>query len=404
MNAVIAAGGDIPPIYGHGGSVMHIAIDGTAAINDVSAIQRYCYHLIAELSHLLDEDEASILYLGYKKSFRLPEIDRRHVREITSRIPGRFLRISWRFCGLPSTRYWIGNDIDIVHFPAGYPYIPHHGKTVVTTLHGIAPLVIPDHLPAPAVLRARRQIESAIASSTHLITVSESNRQEVLARWQLPEDRVTTIPLGVSPEFREQNVSEIPHAMIQKFGLPRDKRMALFVGVLAPHKNIANLIKGFSLFHQENGNTWHLVLVGRQSIGAQPYRQQIADLQLAHSVTLIDHIDPGSQELPALYNLAELLIFPTLYEGWASPPLEAMACGTPVVVSDIPSLRESTGGNAVYVNPVDPEDIATGVDTLIRDNALYSRLQKMGKEFANEFTWRRCAERTLATYKRVVPG
>ncbi len=143
------------------------------------------------------------------------------------------------------------------------------------------------------------------------------------------------------------------------------------------------------------------MLIGKETAYCKEYREQIISLSLSDKVSFIDYIQPGSIDLAYLYNMANLFLFPTFYEGWASPPLEAMQCGTPAIVSDIPSLRESTDGIAMYPNPEDPKEIAKNIEELLDDKDLYLQQQKKGIEFTEQYTWKRCAEATLNLYNQL---
>jgi len=381
---------------------MHFAIDGTPAINDIRAIQRYNYHLLTELGKIDSDNDYSILYLSCNsRSSPFPEINNSNFVQVKSKIPGRLLKLSWRAARWPQLSFWIKNTPDILHFPGGYPYVPNSAATVITTLHGFSHHLIPEYMNEIERDEIYRILDFTIKNSSHFITVSETNKSEVMKIWNITEDKISAIPLGVSPEFCEYNISSEKRAeLLTKYSIP-DKKILLFVGALEPHKNITNIISTFSLLGKPYREEWQLVFVGENTKYCVDYETEIAKRGIKPSISFVDFVHPGSSDLACIYNIADIFIFPTFYEGWASPPLESMKCGTPVVAANIPSLKESTGGNALYPNPEDPEDIAKKLTQLIEDDQLYESLKQKGKEFASQYTWKCCAEKTLELYTKL---
>lgn len=382
---------------------MHLVIDGTPAIHDVRAVQRYTQHLILELSKLISGYELTILYLGYQASLqnRLLAVSP-NVRVIHSRIPGKLLTLTWRLFRRPTLSHWISGTVNLLHFPGGYPYVPAKGIIRVTTLHGLSYLQIPEHLNDQYTTAATKTLKYTLDNSDHIITVSQSTKVELCNRFAIEADRVTPIPLGISPEFEEIEIApDVKTDVLTRYGIP-NKKILLFVGVLERHKNVPNIIEAFFRLGDDFREQWQLVLVGKKGPTFGDCLDVLKKRRLETEISIVDYIQPGSIDLAYLYNLATLFVFPSFYESWASPPLEAMKCGTPVIVSDISQLRESTGGNAVYVNPSKPDDIAAAVWRLSSDPELYSQLQQRGIKFAAQFTWQRCAAQTLALYDRLL--
>ena len=380
----------------------HIVIDGTPAINDIRAIKRYCRHLILEIDQLETEFQFLLLYLAVKKNSRLPSTNSPHATRITSRIPGRMLFPLWQYLNAPPLSWWIKHPVDLIHFPGGLPYIPVKCDNILTTLHGFSCYLIPEYIDQTFIKKTKKEFDFTISKSTHFITVSEANKQEAMRLWDIPQEKITAIPLGVSPEFRVYDLSGgQKQTTLKKYNLP-DKPIILFVGALEPHKNIKNIILAFHKLPVSLLKRYQLVLVGRESGYCEGYRELTRSLGLSDKVSFVDYIEPGSLDLAYLYNMAALFVFPTFYEGWASPPLEAMRCGTPVIASDIPSLRESTGGNAMYPDPHSLEEISNSMRLLLEDKLFYKEQREKGSEFAMRHTWKQCAEKTLKLYNQLL--
>ncbi len=217
----------------------------------------------------------------------------------------------------------------------------------------------------------------------------------------MPLEKITAIPLGVGDEFKIlDNTDKIQNEFRKRYSLG-EKNFILYVGAIEPHKNINGIIEAYALLESGLKKRLNLALVGAKTKYTESYIELARKREIADNLILIDYIEPGSQDLPVLYNLAELFIFPTFYEGWASPPLEAMKCGTPVIVSDIPSLMESTGGIAEYCNPYDPKSISEKIKKMLNDCEFRKKKIEEGLLFSSKFKWKTCAEMTIEVYKKV---
>ncbi len=384
---------------------MHIVVDGTPAVRDIRAIKRYTHHLIVELGKTRGGERFSFFYLGrgIRRSER-PPVDDPTAAEVLVNVPGRILLPFMNRLGFPKLERFLGGPCDLVHFPGGWPYVPCRAPVVVTTVHGFHHLKVPEYMSSSWCRTLDRMYRTAVGRSTHFITVSETNKRELIEFYGVPEDRVRAVPLGVSPEFRNRKgEGDFLREARHRLGLGESRR-ALFVGALEPHKNVANIVEAFALFLSRTGDPWELILVGKRGSYAARISRLAAELGVEERVRFFDYLPPGSTALADLYNLADVFLFPTLYEGWASPPLEAMISGTPVVASDIPSLRESTGGCALYVDPRRAEEIARALEELASEEKLRRELSRRGEEFASRFTWKRCAAETLAYYRFLLGG
>ena len=306
---------------------MRIVVDGTPAVRDIRAIKRYAHHLIVELGKTYGEERFSFFYLGrgIERSERPPIANA--ATEVLVNIPGRLLLPFMNRLGFPKLERFLGEACDLVHFPGGWPYVPTRASVVVTTIHGFAHLKVPEYMSSSWCRTLDRMYRTAVKRSTHFITVSETNKRELIEFYGVPEDRVKAIPLGVSPEFKNRKGdADSLRKACRRLGLPKSRR-ALFVGALEPHKNVANIVRAFALFLGRTGDRWELVLVGRHGPYAAWISRLAAELGVKERVRFFDYLPPGSTDLADLYNLADVFLFPTFYEGWASPPLEAMISG-----------------------------------------------------------------------------
>ncbi len=381
---------------------MHIVIDGTPAINDIRAIQRYAWNLLSQIAVLESENEYTALYLGAAGigDDKFPGFPSSRIKSIRSTTPGRLLNLFWKFSSFPNVEYMVKRKFDIFHFLGGSAYIPVGSGKTLTTMHGFAQQVVPEHMDKNLHRGVLAKLEKTISETDHFITVSETNKQELNKLWNVPMEKINAIPLGVGDEFRViGEISNYEAAIRGRYHLG-DKDFLLYVGAIEPHKNIQGIIEAYSLLDSSIKRRLNLVMVGAKTKYTESYREQARKSAISGNVIFVDYIQPGSEDLAILYNMAELFIFPTFYEGWASPPLEAMKCGTPAIVSDIPSLRESTGGAAEYCNPFVPDDISHKITKLLDDCEFRNEKTKKGLSFSSRFTWRLCAEKTIEVYQK----
>ena len=240
---------------------------------------------------------------------------------------------------------------------------------------------------------------SACARAEGIITVSKSTREE-LSRLPIKIKKgVSVIYEGVEDVFQQEVDASVMEKLRMLIGT--DQKYILYVGVWMSHKNIERLIKAFAVAMRRVPDL-KLVITGK------PKRGYIAVSRAVHEYGLRDHvIFPGfvpDYLMPALYQRAVCLVFPSLYEGFGLPALEALASGAPVVASNVTSLPEILGSSAVFVNPENVDSIAGGIEKLLTDDALSRKLVAKGREQAKKFSWETCAQEHVRVYERSIRG
>jgi glycosyltransferase involved in cell wall biosynthesis len=214
---------------------------------------------------------------------------------------------------------------------------------------------------------------------------------------RIPPEKIRVIYNGVNPRFRPLDDRDYLARVARQYRLP--KQFLLFVGLFSPRKNIAGILQAYAILKKKHQIIHQLVMVGERG---WLYR---ADLELVQRLGLeSDVVFPGfveDEDLPAVYNLADVFIFPSLYEGFGLPVLEAMACGTPVVTSDLSALPEVVGDAGVLIDPRNPEEIASGVYRLLSNSKLASGLARAGLERSSHFTWTNAARELMAVFQEL---
>jgi glycosyltransferase involved in cell wall biosynthesis len=217
---------------------------------------------------------------------------------------------------------------------------------------------------------------------------------------KVPESKVHVIYEAPAPAFRPIRQRQRLEEVRRRYGLAQ--RFILYVGTIEPRKNLPRLLEAFARLCRDDGIPHQLVLVGARGWGCEAVFQRIASLGLRDRVRFLGYIP--FEDLAPLYNLGEVFLFPSLYEGFGLPVVEAMACGTPVITSANSSFGEIAGGAVVTVDPHDVDSIAWNLKRLLDDPDLRRAVGEKGLARARQFSWRQTAERTLEVYQRVVGG
>jgi glycosyltransferase involved in cell wall biosynthesis len=242
-------------------------------------------------------------------------------------------------------------------------------------------------------------IRSSVRQADALVAISESTRQDTIRLLGVSRQKIFTTQLGVNSEFCVINDQVLLAGVREKYNLP--EAFILYVGLVEPRKNVPSLINAYkSLVDQ--GTNFNLVIVGRFGWMFQEVFKQTEELGLEDRVLFTGYIP--QEDLPIVYNLASLFVYPTWYEGFGFPALEAMACGTPVVTTRVSSLPEIVGDAGVLVPSGDRQALAAAMAEVLSDSTQYEQLRTKGLQRAAYFTWERTARETVKVYQHVLAG
>jgi glycosyltransferase involved in cell wall biosynthesis len=288
---------------------------------------------------------------------------------------------------------WKGR-LDLVHATfVAPPFLP---APLVFTLLDVSPVTHPQFLPWALRMRLWPLWRNSIRAARFIICISEFTRRGLIEAFGYPEDRAFVTHLGVHDRYAP-TPPEATAARLARYGLRGP--YVLHVGKLQARKNIVRLLEAFHLMKRETGAPHVLALVGRKTWTSDDVQPTIDRLGLAPHIVHLGHVD--DEDTPYLYSGASVLAYPSLYEGFGLPVIEAMACGTPVVTSDTTSLPEVAGGAALLVDPYRVESIAEALRRVVTDEALAASMRARGIERARAFTWENTARRTIEVYRRV---
>ncbi|MGD8898139.1 MAG: glycosyltransferase family 1 protein, partial [Acidobacteriota bacterium] len=271
----------------------------------------------------------------------------------------------------------------------------------VVTIHDCIHLLFPQYLPNRMAWRyARYMMGSAIRHSAVVFTVSDSSRADILRfyPWADP-GKVHVVPNAIDTELLEGPGEEEMARVRERYQV--HGRFVLFAGNVKPHKNLERLIRAFALVREQAGHEdLQLLLIGDDVSRYGALRRAVESVGLRQDVRFFGFVPPRT--LAALYRMASVFAFPSLYEGFGLPPLEAMSCGTPVVTSRMSALPEVVGEAALLVDPYKVEAIATGIAAVLDDDGLRERLVEKGRARAEAFSWERSVRAIHAGYLKAL--
>jgi glycosyltransferase involved in cell wall biosynthesis len=265
----------------------------------------------------------------------------------------------------------------------------------VVTIHDCIHLMFPQYLPNRAAYGfARASMWTAARRSDRILTVSEASKRDILQLFNVPPEKVVVVYNAIDERFGVTPSRERVAEVRERYQL--DHKFVLYVGNIKPHKNLVRLIEAFSQLRRTRDDL-KLLIIGDEISKLPALRRAVHSHKLHKHVRFLGYLNDDT--LGVLYRLASVFVFPSLYEGFGLPPLEAMASGTPVVTSNVSSLPEVTGDAAILIDPYEVDSIADGMRRVLDDQALAAQLRERGLRRAREFSWTRSVERTLEVYR-----
>jgi glycosyltransferase involved in cell wall biosynthesis len=367
-----------------------IGIDASVLLYGRRAGKRHSHNLFKSLLGHGSRDEWRLLYFDRKGNTpgRLYTPLNGNCREVVSRLPARLMIPAWKTIGYPAVETFLG-QVDVFYAP-DLLFPPSKKIPVLCTIRGVAYLKIPDLLEPETVRRLRRSFGYARKRAHHFLAVSESTKADLLRLTDIPAAKIHVVTHGVDPKFKPYDKAHCRKTVVDAFGVR--KRYMLYVGVIGRHKNVMGIIRAYynSGLCKEGID---LIMAGPFESEIHTARSFVAQVDLERNVHFTGNIGQDGTLLPKLYCAAEALVHPSYYEGWGTTPLESMACGTPVIASNIPSVKEVVKDSAILVAPDDTEGLKQAMLKVVGDISFRKRLVASGLVHVRKHTWDRAAKR-----------
>jgi glycosyltransferase involved in cell wall biosynthesis len=370
---------------------MRIGIDARLVYYSKAGIGQYIIHLTRGLAKIKTPQDQFILLQSRKDKAQIINNSNFERKSLWTPSHHRLEQLAIRFETAPLR-------LDLLHSPDFIPPLNRRYKSVIT-VHDLAFLLYPQFMTKESA-RYYGQIDQAVRSTNHIIAVSQATKQDLINLLGVPKDKITVIYEGRNPIYEPINKAKA-HAFVKaKFGL--EPNFIFFVSTLEPRKNIPTLLEGYKWLKIHHKRPEKLVLTGSKGWLIEEIEETIEKLGLKNDVLLTGRVNDSA--LHHLYNAASIFAYPSFYEGFGLPPLEAMNCGIPVIASKIKVMPEVVGDAALLVDPHDAEDLGIAMHRLLTDETLRTEMIAKGFKRAANFSWEQTARETLAVYHQVVEG
>ncbi|AXI24804.1 glycosyl transferase family 1 [Methanofervidicoccus sp. A16] len=375
---------------------MKIGIISEPLNQSLTGVGNYTYNLIKELIKINSIKETTIYLINYNKIKIFNNLDNVIINNPFKNYPVKtyswYIYLFMKFKVLPSSEL---SSLEIIHNPSQAPTYFKIKQQYVYTIHDLTPILFPNEHKNGKYLIYKLLLPKTLRTADKIIADSYNTKKDIIKYFKIPEDKIKVIHLGVDEKYKPLSEEEI-NSIKKKYSI--NYPFILYVGTLEPRKNIPTLIKAYYKLKKQ-GLPHKLVITGKKGWKYKSIFETIDKLNLQKDIIFTGYVP--EEDLPALYNAADLFVYPSIYEGFGLPPLEAMACGTPVITSNTSSLPEVVGDAGIMVDPYDVDGLSKAMYEVLTNDGLREELRKKGLERAKLFSWKECAEEHLKVYEEV---
>ena len=290
------------------------------------------------------------------------------------------------------------NDIEIFHVPQnGIGLSQNISCKKIVTIHDLIPYLMPETVGKSYQLKFLKEMPYIISYSDAIITVSKESKKDILRFFPIDEKKIHVIPLAADSKYKVLNKDKCRKILKAKFNI--NKPFILYVGGFSPRKNLKSLIISFKKSMEQLNKEYDLVLVGAQGDECEKIKLLSNELSISNNVIFTGFIE--ELYLPIFYNGCDLFTYPSSYEGFGLPPLEAMCCGAPVICSNSSSIPEVVGTGGILINTNEVEGLTKNIIMVLNNLELQNKLKEKAMQQSKNFSWKITAEKTLEVYKSI---
>ena len=371
---------------------MKIGIDGRAAKwYRGTGIGTYTHQLIMSLNDI-DSTNDYLIFTPENKALNNLN-DNFKIQKVDTIVKESF----WDNVNIPNILS--NSNMELYHVPQnGVGLSDNIDCKKVITLHDIIPLRMPETVSDRYLRIFNDVMPNILKGCDGIITVSEFSKKDIAAEFNFPLDKIFVTPLAAEPIYKPMSKCGCKEKIRNKYGITSD--FVLYVGGFSPRKNILGLIEAFSQIPKLERKGVKLVIIGKQGPSYDVYLNRAIELNIENDIIFTGFIE--LEDLPIFYNASEMLVYPSFYEGFGLPPIEAMACGTPVITSNVTSLPEVCFDSAILVDPKDTAELAYAIKRVLNDSLLVLTMVKKAITRSRSFSWENTAIDTINAYENIL--
>jgi alpha-1,3-rhamnosyl/mannosyltransferase len=373
---------------------MRIGLDGFPLASPKTGVGHYTHELARALARISPEDSFELISpLRFSEGITTEMDSIPNLRLVSARTN----RITRRWWGIGLPGYVRRAGLDLFH-GTNYEVPLWSRNRNVITVHDLSIFLHPEKHEPHITRRARRRLPIMLRAAAKVITPTEAVKRELADRFRINPDRIVVTPEAPRRSFSRATPDECAPVLRR---LDIEAEFILFVGTIEPRKNLVTLVRSFEQLLSRTSLRPQLVIAGGPGWLREEFDHSIARSNFGDRLRLTGYL--ADDDLRALYSSCKVFVYPSLYEGFGLPPLEAMACGAPVIASRISALHETLGDNALLVPPLDVDELTNALERLLRDESELSHLAERGHEHVTGFSWEETARLTLDVYKKLLP-
>ncbi|MCI1944940.1 glycosyltransferase family 4 protein [Clostridium luticellarii] len=289
--------------------------------------------------------------------------------------------------------------VDIYHIPQNGIGISENIRCKkVVTIHDLIPYVLPETVGKGYLEKFLKEMPDIINLSDGIITVSDCSKKDIIKFFPMAEDKIFVTPLAADEKYRPLEKDICKYKVKTEYNI--ENPFILYIGGFSPRKNVSSLINAFSRVHKNLDRNYDLIIVGSNKDELDMLKNLSLNLNIIKNIKFTGFVE--EKMLPILYNACDAFIYPSLYEGFGLPPLEAMSCGTPVITSDISSIPEVVENGGILINPFDIKSLMYSMEALLNDENIRHDLSSKALKQASKFSWKKTSENTIEAYTKIL--